>query len=164
MKVFNFFMYYKYMNCIHRWNYNTIISENIRDLIIKEIKMFIDLNKHIRLKGLHNDSCICWSFPKPTINKELIYFNGLEDPGEAFIFNFDHIQKNGYCNTYRRPYDLIVKLTLLSISNHILNFKFSSDETYEQWQEAIGLYTQYLGNMSLDFSRHNFREISCDFV
>lgn len=152
------------MNYSYHWCYNVIVCKEIRELIVKEIKMFIELNKNIRLKGLHEKRCFCLDYYRPIINTETIFFNGLDEPGDAFIFHFDHIQKNGVCNTHKKPYDLLVKLTLLSMSNHMLNFKFSTDETYDEWKYAIQLYTNYIGNLNLDFDNHEFRSISSEFV
>lgn len=85
----------------------------------------------------------------PEITSELICFNGdrkVNMDHEGFYFPFGNgVTDFQFCKTARKPYDIAVCITLLSLANNIDTFDFSSDGDREDWQPAIDLYVEKTG-------------------
>ena len=100
---------------------------------------------------------------EPTINNELISFNGDGENGlahETFLYNFDAKPfKFEFCKTARKPYDQAVCLCLLALANNIEGFEFSSDGDKEDWQPAIDFYLGMEGVQMSDNLKKSLEEI-----
>ena len=86
----------------------------------------------------------------PIINETEIWFNGeikLDMDHETFSINWKDEEAFGFCKTARKPYDLLVCLSLLSFLNHYGSeiFQLSSDGDASEWQEAVDLYNDITG-------------------
>lgn len=93
---------------------------------------------------------------KPTVNKNKIWLNGdgekdldhetfAIDLFEALPLYYEDYQiekgVSGFCKTARKPYDLVVCVSLLILKEHLgEDFDFSSDGGLEDWEQAILLY------------------------
>lgn len=93
---------------------------------------------------------------KPIVNKNKIWLNGdgekdldhetfAIDLFETLPFYYEdyEIEKgvSGFCKTARKPYDLVVCVSLLILKEHLgEDFDFSSDGGLEDWEQAILLY------------------------
>jgi hypothetical protein len=82
----------------------------------------------------------------PIFSKEEICFNGKgAGSHETFI-----IQQNGnsdfeFCKTARKPYDLMVCLSLLRLKHHFPESKISSDGGAADWKPAKEFYKKVFG-------------------
>ena len=95
---------------------------------------------------------------EPHITDTIIRFNGDESTGmdhETFdlglfdmSFNYDQeeMSKDGvfsFCKTARKPYDLLVCVSLMVAKHHLgADFKISSDGDLAEWQDAIDFYEE----------------------
>jgi len=144
------------MGYSHYWSYSTIISNDIRIKIINEVKLFIKMNKNIKLQET-DEKHTCFSSSKPFITTNEIIFNGV-DGYETFIVDFNKINENSFCKTNNKPYDLIVCLTLLSMANHIENFTFTTDGKFVEWKPIFEKYIKYVGNIRINLDNHIFND------
>lgn len=95
---------------------------------------------------------------KPTVTESKIWLNGDESKDldhETFALdlfesspmyreNYD-MEKGvfGFCKTARKPYDLVVCVSLLIIKEHLKeDFGFSSDGGVDDWGHALSLYSK----------------------
>ena len=114
------------------------VSEEIKDIIDNQIPQ----SKEILRGGLGEG--------EPIINETEIWFNGeskLDMDYETFCITWKDEVPFGFCKTARKPYDLLVCLSLLSFLNHYGSniFQLSSDGNAEDWQEAVDLYNDVTG-------------------
>jgi len=87
----------------------------------------------------------------PMINESQIWFNGDAKTGmdhETFSITWN---KGGqdFCKTNRKPYDLLVCVTLLAMNKQFKGtgaFTFSSDGDNSDWETAKDLYTRIVGS------------------
>lgn len=93
---------------------------------------------------------------EPEITPNRIWFNGDASQDldhETFVISlfsmdtfqsFEDIREKGvfgFCKTARKPYDLLVCLSLMVAKHHLgADFKISSDGGYAEWKPAIELY------------------------
>jgi len=91
----------------------------------------------------------------PMINESQIWFNGDEKKGmdhETFSIRwYDDSNPNGFgfCKTNRKPYDLLVCVSLLAFQHAFDNpdvFNFSSDGDNAEWQTAKDVFTSITGS------------------
>ena len=126
--------------------------------VVKVAKAIISRNPFIHKgqAGGHYDDVPCkikggLGEGTPMINESQIWFNGDEKKDmdhETFgiIWN-----KNGqdFCKTNRKPYDLLVCVTLLAMRDSFKGtgaFTFSSDGDNSDWETAKDLYTRITGS------------------
>jgi hypothetical protein len=83
----------------------------------------------------------------PMINESQVWFNGDAKKGldhETFgIKWFDNQRTHDFCKTARKPYDLLVCVSLLAFKHAFDNpvvFRFSSDGDNAEWEDARNLY------------------------
>lgn len=90
----------------------------------------------------------------PEFTKDKIVFNGDESKGldhETFDIYRDNTQravaygpKDGvvfqFCKTNRKPYDLMVQVSMLRLKHHFPESKISSDGEASDWKNAKALY------------------------
>ena len=127
------------MGYTHYMSYKKVASDVTICKILDEIKVLLDENNLMKLITSKDLSTI------PIFNKELILFNGIEKlSGDIFLFDFTERNEYIFCKTNRKPYDIIVSLVLLSLSNNIHEFTFSSDGTLEDWNFSIYIYEKYI--------------------
>lgn len=85
----------------------------------------------------------------PMINESQVWFNGDEKTGMSHeTFNIQWFpsggEVKGFCKTARKPYDLLVCVSLLAFKHAFDDpnvFTFSSDGDNADWQAAKNLYT-----------------------
>ena len=127
------------MGYTHYMSYKEIASDIAISKILDEIKELLEENNLMKLITSEDLSII------PIFNKELILFNGIEQLScDIFLFDFTEPNEFIFCKTNRKPYDIIVSLVLLSLSNNIQDFTFSSDGTLEDWNVPIYIYEKYI--------------------
>ena len=127
------------MGYTHYWTYKKVASDLTISKVLDEIKELLEINNLMKLITSEDLSTI------PIFNKELILFNGIERFAcDIFLFDFTEPNEYIFCKTNRKPYDIIVSLVLLSLSNNIHEFTFSSDGTLEDWNFAIYTYEKYI--------------------
>jgi nitric oxide synthase oxygenase domain/subunit len=127
------------MGYTHYWSYKEVASNDSISKILDEIKKLLNENNLMKLITSEDLNIV------PIFNKELILFNGIEQfAGDIFLFDFTEPNEYIFCKTNRKPYDIIVSLVLLSLSNNIHEFTFSSDGTLEDWNFAIYTYEKYI--------------------
>ena len=84
---------------------------------------------------------------KPNITDEVICFNGCAKDGndyESFYFNINNVEWT-FCKTARKPYDFVVCLALICLTNNLEGFKFSSDGGLDDWKPAVDFYFDKTG-------------------
>lgn len=90
----------------------------------------------------------------PMINESQVWFNGDKKTGMSHeTFNVQWFpsggEVKGFCKTARKPYDLLVCVSLLAFKHAFDNpdvFTFSSDGDNEDWEDAKDLFTQITGS------------------
>jgi len=127
------------MGYTHYMSYKKVASDHTIYKVLDEIKVLLEKNNLMELITSEDLNIV------PIFNKELILFNGIKELGcEIFLFDFTEPTEFTFCKTHRKPYDIIVSLVLLSLSNNISEFTFSSDGTLEDWQVPISIYEKYI--------------------
>jgi hypothetical protein len=90
----------------------------------------------------------------PMINESEVWFNGDDKTGmshETFGIRWfpSGGEVNGFCKTARKPYDILVCVSLLAFNHAFDNpdvFNFSSDGDNAEWEEAKDLFTRITGS------------------
>lgn len=96
---------------------------------------------------------------EPEFTSEEIAFNGDESKGldhESFVINRDNTERaqsrgseNGlvfdFCKTARKPYDLMVQISMLRLKHHFPESKISSDGDSKDWANGNKLYKKIFG-------------------
>ena len=91
---------------------------------------------------------------EPEFTSERIAFNGDESKGldhETFSINRDNTKRAAavgsrdglvfeFCKTNRKPYDIMVQLSMLRLKHHFPETKISSDGDSSDWKNARALY------------------------
>lgn len=97
-------------------------------------------------------------------NTEEILFNGIgEDSHETFLFerkpDLSYTSEEGekvfnFCKTARKPYDIVVCITMLIIKKHFPDIiTISSDGGESEWEESVQVVNNKLGyNIENPFS------------
>jgi hypothetical protein len=129
--------------------------------IIKEAHKMIKKNKFIhkgQAGGFYDDQpCIIrggLGEGSPMINESEVWFNGDEKTGmshETFGIRWfpSGGEVKGFCKTARKPYDILVCVSLLAFKHAFDNpdvFSFSSDGDNSDWKEAKDLFTRITGS------------------
>jgi len=92
---------------------------------------------------------------RPMINESQVWFNGdgkMNMDHETFSIRwYDDSNPNGFgfCKTNRKPYDLLVCVSLLAFQHAFDNpdvFTFSSDGDNAEWQTAKDVFTSITGS------------------
>jgi hypothetical protein len=92
----------------------------------------------------------------PMINESEVWFNGDAETGtdhETFGIRWfpSGGEVKGFCKTARKPYDILVCVSLLAFK-HAFNdpavFSFSSDGDNSDWEEAKDLFTRITGSFN----------------
>ena len=164
------------MGYTNYWTYNPNEILNTEELrrkfrkavaIIKEAHKAIKKDKyiHVNLKqsnGYYDDNhCIIrggLGKGLPIINESQVWFNGDEKTGmdhETFDIKWfpSGGSVNGFCKTARKPYDILVCVSLLAFKHAFDNpdvFSFSSDGDNEEWETAKNLFTRVTGSFDGD--------------
>jgi hypothetical protein len=158
------------MGYTHYWKYNPneiLNTEELRerfrfavDIINKAHKM-IKKDKFIhkgQAGGFYDDQpCIIrggLGEGIPMINESQVWFNGDAKKGldhETFDIKWYPYEgiDNGFCKTARKPYDILVCVSLLAFKHAFDNpdvFTFSSDGDNAEWEEAKDLFTRITGS------------------
>jgi hypothetical protein len=87
----------------------------------------------------------------PIINESGVWFNGdekTEMSHETFRILWDK-EGRDFCKTARKPYDLLVCVSLLAMKHAFNNsnvFRFSSDGDNSDWQTAKDVFTSITGS------------------
>ena len=158
------------MGYSHYWTYNPNAIENTEELrkkfrvvvnVVKVAKGIISRKpfSHKGQAGGYYDDVPCkikggLGKGTPMINESEIWFNGDSKNGmdhETFGIKWypeGGIDK-GFCKTNRKPYDLLVCVTLLAMRDSFKGtgaFIFSSDGDNSEWETAKDLYTSITGS------------------
>jgi hypothetical protein len=138
------------MGYTHFWTYNPneiLNTEELREKFRKEVAIIDKAHKIIKKKkycvihgGLGQGT--------PMINESQVWFNGDEKKGlDHETFDIKWFPSGGsakdFCKTARKPYDLLVCVSLLAFKHAFDNpdvFSFSSDGDNEDWEDAKDLY------------------------
>lgn len=115
--------------------------------IIKEAHKIIKKRKYCIIRGGFGEGT-------PMINESQVWFNGDEKTGMSHeTFNIQWFPSGGsakdFCKTARKPYDLLVCVSLLAFNHAIDNpdvFSFSSDGDNADWEDAKDLFTYITGS------------------
>ena len=92
---------------------------------------------------------------RPMINESQVWFNGdgkTDMDHETFSIKwYDDSNPNGsgFCKTNRKPYDLLVCVSLLAFQHAFNDYKvfhFSSDGDNSEWEMAKNLFTRITGS------------------
>lgn len=127
------------MGYTHYWTYKKVASDLTISKVLDEIKELLEINNLMKLIKSDDLHIV------PIFNKNVILFNGIEKFGcDIFLFDFTEPNEFIFCKTDRKPYDIIVSLVLLSLSNNIPEFTFSSDGDLEDWAIPIYIYQKYI--------------------
>ena len=143
------------MGYTHYWTYNPNEIKDTEELrmrfrfavdIIKEAHKTIKKKKYCIIRGGLGEGT-------PMINESQIWFNGDEKKGlDHETFDIKWFPSGGsaknFCKTARKPYDLLVCVSLLAFKHAFDNpdvFSFSSDGDNEDWEDAKDLFTQIIG-------------------
>jgi len=141
------------MGYTHYWKYNPQKLQNKTELQrkfgeaasqIKDFASYIERNQMFSVCGGVGEGL-------PSINDQEIWFNGSSAEGldhETFSIEWG-TQSADFCKTARKPYDLLVCFSLLTLSEVFPTeiFSFSSDgsPTEPEWEKAIGYYEDFTG-------------------
>ncbi len=91
---------------------------------------------------------------EPEFKKDIICFNGdasKELDHETFLLQVDNDGRaeNGlvfdFCKTARKPYDLMVQISMLRLKHHFPESKISSDGDSKDWANGRKLYKKIFG-------------------
>jgi len=148
------------MGYIHNW----FIKKEILD-VKKWNNVINDLEKLKMLLPKHSKSSGAYYALEPLIikgvvlNENEIKFNGgnkIENGGNKIEdlahedFHVSRINKtiknrNGFCKTNRKPYDLYVQVVLIILRHHFEDdFIFRSDGDFEEWSEAFNFVRKHI--------------------
>jgi hypothetical protein len=157
------------MGYTHYWKYNPneiLNTEELRKKFLQAVcwidkaHKMIKKNKFIhkgQAGGYYDDvPCIIrggHGEGKPMINESQVWFNGdakKEMDHETFGIRWcGNERENDFCKTARKPYDLLVCVSLLAFK-HAFNdykvFRFSSDGDNSEWETAKDLFTRITGS------------------
>jgi hypothetical protein len=148
------------MGYTHYWRFHRdkMKTEKLRQTFKKVSEEIQELYKNLSLipkTGYHTDYPIIikggLGEGEPIINESEIWFNGdgeLGNDHETFSINWTDSSAFGFCKTARKPYDLLVCMSLLSFTEHFPShvFTLSSDGDAEEWQDAVDLYNKITDN------------------
>ena len=116
-------------------------------IVLNEVKKIIEAKPEIKVFGWDDEKH--GFYAEPTLKPEYINFNG--DPEndldyESFMF-IPTEKKRNFCKTARKPYDLIVCTTLISLAKNLDRFTFASDGNMsdDEWIQAFQLYENLFG-------------------
>ena len=148
------------MGYTHYWDINSEVKENEKEQVINEVKK---LHKNLpeyseTAGGCYNDTPIKivggLGDGEPVFNDKVIWFNGEDENGhETFLINFENVTSDWFCKTSRKPYDMLVCLTLISLANNIEGFSFSSDGWIEDWKPAFDFYRKHIGKTKFKINK-----------
>jgi len=144
------------MGYTHYWTYNPNEILNTEELrrkfrvavqTIDQAHKIIKKRKYCVIRGGLGEGT-------PMINESQVWFNGDEKKGldhETFDIKWfpSGGSVNGFCKTARKPYDLLVCVSLLAFKHAFDNpdvFTFSSDGDNEDWEDAKDLITKIKGS------------------
>ncbi len=157
------------MGYTHYWTYNPNEIEDTEKLrrtfrvavsIIEKAHKMIKKDKFIHKgqAGGYYDKRPCiirggLGEGKPMINESEVWFNGDAKTGtdhETFGIRWypSGGEERGFCKTARKPYDILVCVSLLAFKHAFDNpvvFTFSSDGDNAEWEEAKDLFTRIVG-------------------
>lgn len=147
------------MGYTHYFYRSEILDQKHYDLLVEDVKFLLDhLPEHsLNAGGYHKDDHLIirggWGTGKPTVNNQLISFNGdeateldhetMDFPRVLEVESWqtpDHGLYFQCCKTARKPYDLVVCATLLAIKYHFPKTKISSDGFPSDWVPAVVWY------------------------
>jgi len=145
------------MGYTHYWTYNPneiLDTEELRRKFRVAVQTIDQAHKKIKKKKY---CIICGGLGQgsPMINESEVWFNGDAKTGtdhETFGIRWfpSGGEVKGFCKTNRKPYDILVCVSLLAFK-HAFNdpdvFSFSSDGDNADWEDARNLY------MDITFSR-----------
>jgi len=145
------------MGYTHYWriNRNKVTPEQFHKAVEEIKKIYAKLpkrtnsaggcypNHHVKIMGALGKG-------EPIFNETKISFNGNAKNGT--YHDTMHIELNDshpydFCKTARKPYDLLVCCSLIALANNLPtdDFSFSSDGNAKDWQPALDLYTEIIG-------------------
>ena len=144
------------MGYTHYWTYNPneiLDTEELRKrfhaavFIIKQAHKIIRKEKLCVIRGGLGEGL-------PMMNESQVWFNGDEKTGmDHETFDIKWFPSGGsakdFCKTNRKPYDLLVCVSLLAFKFFFDNpdvFTFSSDGDNSDWEEAKNLFTRITGS------------------
>ena len=124
------------MGYTHYWDTKSHKEENR----LKAVALILELLKNSDIVIVNGSGEVG---TKPTINHDIISFNGVDDDShETFYIPFSKREWN-FCKTARKPYDLIVCVSLLILDHfHILTFSSDGEIDGDDWKEAQKLFTK----------------------
>jgi hypothetical protein len=152
------------MGYTHYWTYNPNEIDNTEELRKKFLQAVCWIDKAHKMikkdKFIHEGQaggyydkkpCIIrggLGQGKPMINESEVWFNGDEKTGtdhETFGIRWypSGGEERGFCKTARKPYDILVCVSLLAFKHAFDNpnvFTFSSDGDNAEWEEAKNLF------------------------
>lgn len=143
------------MGYTHYWKLKSKVKKEEKEQIVNEVKkLYEKLPEYSETAGGY-----CNDIPikivgglgegKPVFNEKEIWFNGEDENGhETFLINFKNVTNDWYCKTERKPYDMLVCLTLISLANNIKGFSFSSDGWIDEWKPAFDFYRKHIGKIN----------------
>lgn len=83
---------------------------------------------------------------EPEFTSELIAFNGRgEDAHESFYIQQKNNEESDFCKTARKPYDLMVCVSLMRLKHYFPKVHISSDGDESDWADAKIFYTRVFG-------------------
>lgn len=123
-------------------------------------KISENLPEHSQTAGAYYDRCRLGiagidTTTGPIFTEKKVAFSGAGlDPstteklwGDNFLITLTHMRKKQYdfCQTDRKPYDLLVCAALIRLKYHFPQVKVKSDGTYRYWGQAIELCQKLFG-------------------
>jgi hypothetical protein len=104
---------------------------------------------------------------EPEFTEDAICFNGDASKGldhETFVIERDNNQRAGthgsrdglvfdFCKTARKPYDLMVQISMLRLKHHFPESKISSDGDAPDWKNGKALYKKIFGEAAPKLDR-----------
>jgi hypothetical protein len=157
------------MGYTHYWTYNPNKIKSIEELrnrfrkvaeIVRYARNLVDHQyEHRGQAGGFYDDVKCTikgglGEGTPMINESQIWFNGdakTEMDHETFSIQWypDGGIDKGFCKTARKPYDVLVCVTLLAMQKEFRGtgaFTFSSDGYNSEWETAKDVFTKIVGS------------------
>lgn len=99
----------------------------------------------------------------PIFNDDVICFNGDASKGhdhETFVIDRESKDDAGrdglvfqFCKTARKPYDIMVQLSMLRLKHHFPETKISSDGDSADWKNGRKLYKKIFGTAAPKMNR-----------
>lgn len=153
----------------HSWGRSQVLRADVFEMFLQDVKNMVNRKKAFLhfFGGIKVRGPTGFGFPIFT-NRE-ICFNG-SPAFETFWLTQDYNLKHptaiissdqlfwDYIKTDERPYDLLVKATLIALKFHFPETQLKSEQSIEQWQDSFDLFLQTTSKKTDSFQINDLKK------